>query len=57
MEKIVAIKSINKNILQHDKTVATNKRKIFQLKDLLLDIVVTAPVFQFEMSELKAELT
>ena len=39
-----------------NKTVATNEKKHHSMKDLLSYIEVTAPVFHFEMSELKTEL-
>ena len=42
---------------QQTTSLDTNKRNNTRLgKDLLCCIVVTAPVFHFEMSELKAEL-
>ena len=42
-------------ITRTNKTVATNEKKHHSMKDLLSSIVVTAPVFHFEMSKLKFE--
>ena len=59
----VAINWINKNRQERCQQQQSNniswhkqKKQHSIVKDLLEDIVVTAPVFHFEMSELKAEL-
>ena len=48
----------NKQTHKHTNNITWHKQKTQHsiVKDLLEDIVVTAPVFHFEMSELKTEL-
>ena len=49
-------KSVNNNNYNNKQNSCHKEKKHLSVKDLLSGILVTAPVFHFEMSELKAVL-